>query len=71
LRGNHGYKIAVIENEFGQEGIDAELVEQSREELIQISNGCICCVVRGDFIAAVNRLLDSDKKIDYIIIEAS
>ena len=61
----------MIENEFGQEGIDAELVESSREELIQISNGCICCVVRGDFIAAVNRLLESDKKIDYIIIEAS
>jgi len=61
----------VIENEFGQEGIDAELIEESREELIQISNGCICCVVRGDFIAAVNRLLNSGKKIDYIIIEAS
>ena len=71
LRWDHGYKIAVIENEFGREGIDAELVEESREELIQISNGCICCVVRWDFIAAVERLLASDKKIDHIIIEAS
>lgn len=71
LRGDHGYKIAVIENEFGREGIDAELVEESREELIQISNGCICCVVRWDFIAAVERLLASQKKIDHIIIEAS
>lgn len=71
LRWDHGYKIAVIENEFGREGIDAELVVESREELIQISNGCICCVVRGDFIAAVERLLASEKKIDHIIIEAS
>lgn len=61
----------MIENEFGREGIDADLVEQSREELIQISNGCICCVVRGDFIAAVERLLSSGKHIDYIIVEAS
>jgi G3E family GTPase len=46
-------------------------VEESREELIQISNGCICCIVRGDFIAAVERLLSSGKHIDYIIVEAS
>jgi len=71
LRGDHGYKIAVIENEFGREGIDAELVEETREELIQISNGCICCVVRWDFLAAVERLLSSGKKIDHIIVEAS
>lgn len=71
LRWDHGFKIAVIENEFGREGIDADLVEESREELIQISNGCICCIVRGDFIAAVERLLSSGKHIDYIIVEAS
>ncbi|NMM25811.1 MAG: GTP-binding protein [Glaciimonas sp.] len=57
LQENHGYKIAVIENEFGQENIDNEiLVQDSSEQIIQMNNGCICCTVRGDLIAALTDL---------------
>jgi len=65
------YKIAVIENEYGEESIDSELIGQDVAELIEIKDGCMCCVVRWDLIAWVEKLLDSGKDIDYIIIEAS
>lgn len=71
LKNKQGYRIAVIENEFGEESIDGELVLESVEEIIEIQNGCMCCTVRGDFIAGVQKLLDSGKEFDYIIIEAS
>lgn len=71
LTGDHGLKIAVVENEFGETSIDADLIEQSTEELIEVSNGCMCCVVRKDWMDAIEKLLDSGKKIDAIVIEAS
>lgn len=64
-------KIAIVENEFGSEGIDGGLVERSSEEIVEISSGCICCTVRKDFLDAVERLLSSGREIDWIIIEAS
>ena len=71
LTGNHGLKIAVVENEFGETSIDTDLIEKSTEELIEVSNGCMCCVVRKDWMDAIEKLLDSGKKIDAIVIEAS
>jgi G3E family GTPase len=71
LTGNHGLKIAVVENEFGETSIDSDLIEKSTEELIEVSNGCMCCVVRKDWMDAIEKLLDSGKKIDAIVIEAS
>lgn len=71
LTGNHWLKIAVVENEFGEISIDSDLIEKSTEELIEVSNGCMCCVVRKDWMDAIERLLDSGKKIDAIVIEAS
>jgi len=72
LKNKEGYKIAVIENEFGEEGVDGELIEKSEAmEIIEIQNGCMCCTVRGDFIAGVQKLLNSGKDFDYLIIEAS
>ena len=71
LTGDHGLKIAVVENEFGETSIDSDLIEKSSEELIEVSNGCMCCVVRKDWMDAIEKLLDSGKKIDAIIIEAS
>jgi len=57
LREPHGYRIAVIENEFGQENIDHEiLVRDTNEQIVEMSNGCICCTVRGDLIAALTSL---------------
>ncbi|KGT00491.1 cobW/HypB/UreG, nucleotide-binding domain protein [Burkholderia pseudomallei] len=53
LNEQHGMKIAVIENEFGEENIDNEiLVQDSTEQIIQMSNGCICCTIRGDLARA-------------------
>ncbi len=71
LTGNHWLKIAVVENEFGETNIDSNIIEQSTEEIIEVSNGCMCCMVRKDWMDAIERLLDSGKSIDAIVIEAS
>lgn len=72
LKGNHGLKIAVVENEFGETAIDGALIKtDSTEEIIEVSNGCMCCVVRKDWMDAIENLLNSGKQIDAIIIEAS
>ncbi|CDG85643.1 CobW family GTP-binding protein [Janthinobacterium agaricidamnosum] len=57
LQEDHGLRIAVIENEFGQENIDNEiLVQDSKEQIVEMNNGCICCTVRGDLIVALTEL---------------
>ncbi|MBC3812544.1 CobW family GTP-binding protein [Undibacterium aquatile] len=76
LQENHGYKIAVIENEFGQENIDNEiLVQDSNEQIVEMNNGCICCTVRGDLIIALSKLIQqkNEGKIDFdrVIIETT
>ena len=71
IRSANGKKIAVVENEFGSVGIDADILEKTTEEIIEISDGCICCTVRKDFIEAIERLLASGRPIDHIIIECS
>lgn len=76
LQEQHGYKIAVIENEFGQENIDNEiLVQDSNEQIIEMNNGCICCTVRGDLIVALNTLTQrrnaGELQFDRIIIETT
>ena len=50
LKDDHGLKIAVIENEFGEEGIDNDLLLQGDEQIVEMNNGCICCTVRGDLV---------------------
>lgn len=76
LQEQHGYKIAVIENEFGQENIDNEiLVQDSNEQIIEMNNGCICCTVRGDLIIALNTLMQKklagEFHFDRVIIETT
>jgi G3E family GTPase len=57
LKEEHGHRIAVIENEFGAEGVDSELLTQDREEqLVEMNNGCICCTVRGDLVRILGDL---------------
>lgn len=59
LQEQHGHKIAVIENEFGQEGIDNEiLMQQTEEQIIVMNNGCICCTVRDDLIQILHKLTE-------------
>ena len=56
LRENHGEKIAVIENEFGEEGVDNEILADTKEQIVEMNNGCICCTVCGDLIRILNSL---------------
>jgi G3E family GTPase len=71
LSEKHGRKIAVIENEFGEVGVDNQLVIQSDEELFEMNNGCICCSVRGDLIRILGRLLKRKDSLDGILIETT
>lgn len=71
LSENHGKRIAVIENEFGEIGIDHELVIGADEEVFEMNNGCICCTVRGDLIRILPNLLKRREKFDYIVIETT
>jgi len=64
-------KIAVIENEYGEVGIDDALVIKSDEEVFEMNNGCICCTVRGDLIRILNRLAKRKDKFEYILIETT
>jgi G3E family GTPase len=67
----HGLRIAVIENEFGEVGIDHELVINAEEELFEMNNGCICCTVRGDLIRILGNLMKRREKFDHILIETT
>ncbi len=71
LTGQHGKKIAVIENEYGEVGVDNQLVIQGEEELFEMNNGCICCSVRGDLIRILGRLLKRKDRLDGIVIETT
>jgi len=71
LTGQHGKKLAVIENEFGEVSVDNQLVIQSDEELFEMNNGCICCSVRGDLIRVLGRLMKRKNRLDGIIIETT
>ena len=73
---HHGLKIAVIENEFGEENIDNEiLVQESTEQIVQMSNGCICCTIRGDLVKALGDLAAqrTEGKLDFdrVVIETT
>ncbi|KWI47640.1 GTP-binding protein [Burkholderia pseudomultivorans] len=73
LREKHGRKIAVIENEFGEIGIDGGLVLESTEEIYEMTNGCVCCVgaVREDLVRIVRMLVQRPDRLDHIIVETS
>lgn len=69
---SHGMKFAVIENEFGEIGVDEKIIHESiEEEVIEVMNGCICCTVRGDLVEALKRLHQKVKKFDGVIIETT
>jgi G3E family GTPase len=67
----HGQKFAVIVNEFGEIGIDNELVVGADEEVFEMNNGCICCTVRGDLIRIMENLMRRKEKFDAIIVETT
>ena len=71
LTENHGQRIAVIENEFGEIGIDQALVVQAEEEIFEMNNGCICCTVRGDLIRILGNLVRRRQKFDRVVVETT
>ena len=71
LTANHGKRIAVIENEFGEVGVDQDIVINAEEEIFEMNNGCICCTVRGDLIRILGNLMKRRDKFDYILVETT
>jgi len=75
LKEDHGKRIAVIENEFGEVGVDSEIIEKSDEQIVEMNNGCICCTVRGDLIRILGTLKEKrdagDLKFDRVVIETT
>src|SRR2546430_14416073 len=75
LKEEHGQRIAVIENEFGEVGIDNAIIEKSDEQIVEMNNGCICCTVRGDLIRILGTLKEKRDqgalKFDRVVIETT
>lgn len=71
LTHEHGLKVAVIVNEFGEVGIDNQLVINTDEEIFEMNNGCICCTVRGDLIRIVGNLMRRRDRFDHLVIETT
>uniref|UniRef100_A0A7S0RRW2 CobW C-terminal domain-containing protein n=1 Tax=Chlamydomonas leiostraca TaxID=1034604 RepID=A0A7S0RRW2_9CHLO len=71
LTNKQGLRVAVIENEFGEVGIDDALVMESKEEILEMNNGCICCTVRGDLIRVMGKLLKRRDRLDAVIVETT
>ena len=71
LTADHGRRVAVIVNEFGEVGIDHHLLISSDQEIVEMSNGCICCTVRGDLLRSLFQLLEHRDKFDTLMIETT
>ena len=71
LANRAGWRVAVIENEFGTVGIDNELVVKTEEDLILLNNGCVCCGIRGDLIRTLNEILRRPEPFDAVLIETT
>lgn len=71
LTHEHGQKVAVIVNEFGEVGIDHKLIVNADEEIFEMNNGCICCTVRGDLIRIIGNLMKRRDKFDHLVIETT
>ncbi len=71
LANKQGWKVAVVENEFGEIGVDNELVLATEEDLIVLNNGCVCCKIRGDLVRTLNELLRRPQAFDAVLIETT
>jgi G3E family GTPase len=71
LTAEHGRRVAVIVNEFGEVGIDHHLLLSSNQEVVQMSNGCVCCTVRGDLVRSFFQLMECRDKFDTVVIETT
>src|SRR5215813_4830513 len=71
LTAEHGRRVAVIVNEFGEVGIDHRLLLSSDQEVVQMNNGCVCCTVRGDLVRSFFQLMEHRDKFDTVVIETT
>jgi len=71
LKNQVGIKTAVLVNEFGEVGIDNELIIESSEDMIELNNGCICCSINGELLNTVSKVLERAEKLDYLIVETT
>lgn len=71
LSNQDGVKTAVLVNEFGEIGIDNELLVTTGEDMVELSNGCICCTINNDLVEAVYKILERPEKIDYLVVETT
>ena len=71
LNNQEGLKTAVLVNEFGEIGIDNELVVSTNEDMVELSNGCICCSINGELLEAVDRILKKPKPVEYLVVETT
>ena len=71
LTADHGRRIAVIVNEYGEVGIDHHLLISSDQQVVQMNNGCICCTVRGDLVRSFFELAEHRSKFDTVVIETT
>ena len=71
LSNQSGVKTAVLVNEFGEIGIDNDLIISTEEDMVELSNGCICCSINGELLEAVNRILERPDPIDYLVVETT
>ncbi len=71
LTNQQGVKTAVLVNEFGEIGIDNDLIIATGEDMVELSNGCICCSINGELLEAVYRILDRPEPVDYLVVETT
>ena len=71
LSNQQGVKTAVLVNEFGEIGIDNDLIIATGEDMVELSNGCICCSINGELLDAVYRILDRPDPVDYLVVETT
>ena len=71
LKNQIGLKTAVLVNEFGEIGIDNDLIIEGSEDMIELNNGCICCSINGELLNTVSKVLERSKEIDYMIVETT
>ena len=71
LKNQVGIKTAVLVNEFGEIGIDNDLIIEGSEDMIELNNGCICCSINGELLNTVSKVLERSEEIDYLIVETT
>ena len=71
LKNQVGLRTAVLVNEFGEIGIDNDLIIEGSEDMIELNNGCICCTINGELLNTVSKVLERADKIDYLIVETT